>query len=124
MMQITDAPYAAGTPEHNEWVREVFIPHQLNTETHGAHQVGSAESQGFGLIRGRWEDHHDHAFDDEGNYAPARPTDWVVACSRYEQDLWDRWRANFADQVIILDDTFKSVAGVTQDATNSFTFFI
>lgn len=34
MIDITDAPFAAGTPEHDHWVRTVFIP---------------------GVGRGRWE---------------------------------------------------------------------
>jgi hypothetical protein len=25
-MEITDSPYAASTPEHGEWVRNVYIP--------------------------------------------------------------------------------------------------
>jgi hypothetical protein len=51
-MQITDCPYAAGTPEHGEWVRNVYIPAVeseravIDRRKHGAPSIGGA------LIRG------------------------------------------------------------------------
>lgn len=57
-MQITDAPYAAGTPEHNEWVRDVLIPYQQNQVQLAdmvagrENRLGSAESQGRAVIQG------------------------------------------------------------------------
>lgn len=59
-MKITDAPYAAGTPEHSEWVREVFLPWQENNEQLGG--VGSAASIGRDLAPGSgnyWAAYHD-----------------------------------------------------------------
>ena len=52
VMEITDCPHAAGTPEHGEWVRNVFIPTVeseravIDRRRHGAPSIGGA------LIRG------------------------------------------------------------------------
>lgn len=71
-MEITDAPYAAGTPEHNEWVRNVLIPHQQNQVQLAdmvagrENRLGSAESQGRAVIQGGpWDN-----FDEDGNVIP------------------------------------------------------
>lgn len=45
-MKITDAPFAAGTPEHSAWVRDVFIPtvnrvrSAEDAEKYGAASIG------------------------------------------------------------------------------------
>ena len=51
-MKITDCPHAAGTPEHGEWVRNVYIPTVeseravIDRREHGAPSIGGT------LIRG------------------------------------------------------------------------
>jgi len=51
-MEISDCPYAVGTPDHNEWVTNVYIPtvNDQRMAEDGA-KVG-AESQGRKLIHG------------------------------------------------------------------------
>ena len=62
-MDITDCPHRAGTPEHSEWVRNVYIPgvedeRALNdSREHGAASIGGV------LIRGVLRDAEDAASD-------------------------------------------------------------
>lgn len=55
-MEITDAPYAAGTPEHGEWVRNVFIPTVSHERGIEDRQSAGAESIGGELIIGPVDD--------------------------------------------------------------------
>jgi hypothetical protein len=60
-VKITDSPYAAGTPEHSQWVREVYIPTMealvgMKRWAGAEPELGSAASQGRRLIQGRQQD--------------------------------------------------------------------
>jgi hypothetical protein len=52
VMKITDSPHRAGTPEHGEWVRNVYIPAvederaRRDSREHGAASIGGV------LLRG------------------------------------------------------------------------
>ena len=56
MLEITDCPYRAGTPEHGEWVRTVFIPTvraertRLDRARFGAAAIGGRATDG-GMLR-------------------------------------------------------------------------
>jgi hypothetical protein len=50
-VKITDSPHAAGSPEHNEWVRKVFIPAVNAERTVEDRAKYGAESIGGALIR-------------------------------------------------------------------------
>jgi hypothetical protein len=51
-MEITDSPYAAGTPEHGEWVRNVYIPAVESERAVVDRRERGAPSIGGTLIRG------------------------------------------------------------------------
>ena len=56
MLEITDCPHRAGTPEHDEWVRTVFIPTVRAERTRrdrarfGAASIGGRATDG-GMLR-------------------------------------------------------------------------
>lgn len=50
-MKITDSPYAAGTPEHGEWVRSTYIPAVSARRTREDRAKYGAESIGATLMR-------------------------------------------------------------------------
>ena len=63
-MDITDCPHRAGTPEHSEWVRNVYIPAVedaralTDSREHGAASIGGV------LIRGVLRDADDSTADE------------------------------------------------------------
>jgi hypothetical protein len=56
MLKITDSPHRAGTPEHGDWVRTVYIPAvraertRLDRARFGAASIGARATDG-GLLR-------------------------------------------------------------------------
>jgi hypothetical protein len=55
-MEITDCPHAAGTAEHGDWVRNVFIPTVESERAEVDRRVRGAPSIGGVLIRGSLPD--------------------------------------------------------------------
>lgn len=51
-MKITDSPYAAGTPEHGDWVRNVFIPTVEYDRTAKDRRLRGAASIGAAMLTG------------------------------------------------------------------------
>ena len=51
-MNITDSPHRAGTPEHGEWVRNVYIPAVEDERARGDSREHGAASIGGVLLRG------------------------------------------------------------------------
>ena len=58
-MDITDCPHRAGTPEHSEWVRNVYIPAVEDERALTDSRVHGAASIGGVLIRGVLRDADD-----------------------------------------------------------------
>lgn len=54
-MLITDSPHAAGTPEHNEWVRKVFIPTVSHERVAIDRAKYGAEAIGGKFVNGQFE---------------------------------------------------------------------
>lgn len=111
-MEITDAPYAAGTPEHNEWVRNVLIPHQqirvqlADMVAGRENRLGSAESQGRTVIQGGPFDD----FDEDGNVI----TGGILA--EYVQRMQDQIMSSIRPALSMLSTAMSN-------ARNSFTLF-
>lgn len=53
-MKLSDAPHPVGTPEHGEWVRNVFIPSVRGDRYTTDRRHAGAESIGAQLVCGGW----------------------------------------------------------------------
>ena len=58
-MEITDCPHAVGTPEHGEWIRNVYIPAVEHERAEIDRLQRGAPSIGGILIRGTGRDADD-----------------------------------------------------------------
>jgi hypothetical protein len=54
-VNVSDAPFPVGTPEHNEWIRKVYIPTVSHDRSRTDRSVAGAESIGGRLVRARAE---------------------------------------------------------------------